>query len=148
MTSVSKFSYARLQALARRAFVAENGAPRLSELEMQARVFAGEFGVSWQGESGEKVEVVHFGIWNREPGPDFCRALVLIDGEKFAGDIEIDQDARDWETHGHSQNPAYENVVLAFVLSPRAAAILYKNSTKQGGDAGLSHIQGRVKMRS
>jgi hypothetical protein len=112
MTSISEFSYVRLQALATQSCVAENGTPRLSELEMQARVFAGEFGVSWQSENGEKVEVVHFGIWNREPGPDFCRALVLIDGEKFAGDIEIDQDARDWETHGHSQNPAYENVVL------------------------------------
>jgi Protein of unknown function (DUF2851) len=112
MTSIPEFSYVRLQALATQSCVAENGTPRLSELEMQARVFAGEFGVSWQGENGEKVEVVHFGIWNREPGPDFCRALVLIDGEKFAGDIEIDQDARDWETHGHSQNPAYENVVL------------------------------------
>jgi hypothetical protein len=110
MMSASELSYQRLQA--RGTNLAESGVPRLSELEMQARVFAGEFGVSWRGENGEKVEVVHFGIWNREPGPDFCRALVLIDGEKFAGDIEIDQDARDWETHGHSQNPGYENVVL------------------------------------
>jgi Protein of unknown function (DUF2851) len=112
MTSDTEFSYERLQALATESFLAEGGLPRVSELEMQARVFAGELGVSWPGENGEKVEVVHFGIWNREPGPDFCRALVLIDGEKFVGDIEIDQDARDWENHGHSQNPAYENVAL------------------------------------
>jgi Protein of unknown function (DUF2851) len=112
MISVLESPYERLKELATRSCLAENGRPRLSELEMQARVFAGEFGVSWQGENGEKVEVVHFGIWNREPGPDFCRALVLINGEKFAGDIEIDQDARDWETHGHAQNPTYENVVL------------------------------------
>ena len=112
MTSVAQFSYERLQALATESYLAESGLPRLSELEMQARVFAGEFGVCWRGENGEKIEVVHFGIWNREPGPDFCGALVLINGEKFAGDIEVDQDARDWESHGHSQNPAYENVVL------------------------------------
>jgi Protein of unknown function (DUF2851) len=112
MISLLEFSYERLQALATKSNLAEDGRPQLSELEMQARVFAGEFGVSWQGENGEKVEVVHFGIWNREPGPDFCRALVLIDGEKFTGDIEIDQEARDWEAHGHAQNPAYENVVL------------------------------------
>ena len=112
MTTASEFSYERLQALATESCLSESGVPRLPELEMQARVFAGELGVAWQGENGETIEVVHFGTWNREPGPDFCRALVLIDGEKFAGDIEIDQDARDWETHGHSQNPAYENVVL------------------------------------
>jgi hypothetical protein len=112
MISLLEFSYERLQALATKSSLAEDGRSQLSELEMQARVFAGEFGVSWQGENGEKVEVVHFGIWNHEPGPDFCRALVLIDGEKFTGDIEIDQEARDWEAHGHAQNPAYENVAL------------------------------------
>ena len=112
MTSVSEFSYKRLQALATESCFTESGVPRLPELEMQAKVFAGEFGVAWRSENGEAIEIVHFGFWNREPGPDFCRALVLIDGEKFAGDIEIDQEARDWEAHGHSQNPAYENVVL------------------------------------
>ena len=84
----------------------------ISELELQARVFSGEFGVSWPGEDGEKVEVVHFGTWNREPGPDFCAALVLINGVKLTGDIEIDQDVKDWQNHGHSRNPSYENVVL------------------------------------
>jgi hypothetical protein len=112
MTLASQFSYERLQAFTTEPCLTESGVPRLPELEMQARVFAGELGVAWRGENGETIEVIHFGIWNREPGPDFCRALVLIDGEKFTGDIEIDQDARDWETHGHSQNPAYENVVL------------------------------------
>jgi len=85
---------------------------RVPELELQARIFGGEFGVSWRGEDGEKVEVVHFGIWNREPGPDFCGAQVVIDEVKITGDIEIDQDVRDWENHGHSQNASYENVVL------------------------------------
>ena len=85
---------------------------RIPELELQARIFSGEFGVSWNGEDGEKVEIVHFGIWNREPGPDFCGAQVLIDGMRVTGDIEIDQDVRDWENHGHSRNPSYENVVL------------------------------------
>ena len=37
---------------------------------------------------------------------------MLIDGVKITGDIEIDQDVRDWENHGHSRNASYENVVL------------------------------------
>ncbi|HEY5706976.1 MAG TPA: DUF2851 family protein [Terrimicrobiaceae bacterium] len=85
---------------------------RIPELELQARIFSGEFGVSWQGEDGESVKIVHFGIWNREPGPDFCDAQVIIDGVKTIGDIEIDQDVRDWENHGHSRNASYENVIL------------------------------------
>jgi hypothetical protein len=85
---------------------------RIPELELQARVFSGEFGVSWRGEDGEKVEILHFGTWNREPGPDFCTAQVLIDGVQITGDIEIDQDVRDWQNHGHSRNASYENVIL------------------------------------
>ena len=88
-----------------------------------------------------KSKVVHFGIWNREPGPDFCRALVLIDGEKFAGDIEIDQDARDWETHGHSQNPAYENVVLHLFFRRGQRRFFTRTARKQGCDAGLSPLR-------
>ena len=90
----------------------ESAPGRIPELELQARIFSGEFGVSWLGEDGEKVEIAHFGIWNREPGPDFCGAQVLINGVKFTGDIEIDPDVRDWENHGHSRNASYENVVL------------------------------------
>ena len=92
--------------------LSESTPSRIPELELQARIFSGEFGVSWRGEDGEKVKIVHFGIWNREPGPDFCGAQVLIEGVKITGDIEIDQDVRDWENHGHSRNASYENVVL------------------------------------
>jgi hypothetical protein len=85
---------------------------RLSELELQARIYNGEFGVRWKGEDGEHVEVVHFGSWNREPGPDFCGAKVVIDGEEHVGEIEVDPDVRDWENHGHVRNAGYNNVVL------------------------------------
>lgn len=85
---------------------------RLSELELQARIYGGEFGVSWQGEDGETVEIVHFGSWNREPGPDFRGAKVIIDGEERTGEIEVDPDVRDWENHGHARNANYDNVVL------------------------------------
>ena len=107
-----EFAYERLRGALGGHLLCEAVHCRIPELELQARIFGGEFGVSWLGEDGENVEVLHFGIWNREPGPDFCGAQVLIDGEKIAGDIEIDQDARDWENHGHSRNASYENVVL------------------------------------
>jgi hypothetical protein len=85
---------------------------RLTELELQARIYGGEYGVTWKGEDGETIEIVHFGSWNREPGPDFCGAKVIIDGVEKTGEIEVDPDVRDWENHGHSRNLNYNNVVL------------------------------------
>jgi hypothetical protein len=112
MKVAREFQYEQLLSALGGLRLSESTPCRIPELELQARIFSGEFGVSWQGEDGEKVEIVHFGIWNREPGPDFCGAQVLIDGVKITGDIEIDQDVRDWENHGHSRNASYENVVL------------------------------------
>ena len=112
MKAVEEQSYEQLCRALAQSRLGEHSAYRVPELEIQARIFAGEFGVCWQGVDGENVEIVHFGIWNREPGPDFCGAQVLIEGVKLTGDIEIDQDARDWENHGHSRNNAYENVIL------------------------------------
>ena len=93
--------------------VAEEEWPaRVPELELQARIYGGEFGGIWRGEDGEQIEIVHFGAWNREPGPDFRKARLRIDGVEVEGDIEVDSEARDWERHGHEANPAFGEVAL------------------------------------
>lgn len=92
--------------------VAEGDRVSETELEIQARWFGGEFGRIFTGAEGETVEIVQFGHWNRGAGPDFTEAAVRIDGVLHAGAIELDLDARDWETHGHGSNPAFESVVL------------------------------------
>ena len=51
-----------------------------TELELQARWFAGDFGRSFTGTAGQKIEIVQFGIWNREAGPDFSDAAIRING--------------------------------------------------------------------
>jgi hypothetical protein len=85
----------------------------LTELEMQAHWFAGNFGREFTSTTGEKVSVSQFGVWNREAGPDFAEAAVALNGgAPRRGCIEFDPDARDWERHGHATNPAYEAVVL------------------------------------
>ena len=93
-------------------FLREAPAAGNSELALQARIFGGEFGTAWRGEDGEAIEIIHFGKWNREPGPDFTGAVALIDGVEHRGDIEVDPAAADWERHGHSLNPAFENVII------------------------------------
>ena len=84
-----------------------------NELELQARWFAGEFGRTFTSTAGEKIEIVQFGTWNRESGPDFRDAVIRIgDTEPVRGSIEIELLDRSWETHGHAANPAFEDTIL------------------------------------
>lgn len=91
----------------------DDPAAQLTELELQAHWFAGDFGTEFTSAQGERVRVAQFGAWNREAGPDFADAAVSIDGRRpVRGAIEIDPDAQDWERHGHATNPDYDSVVL------------------------------------
>lgn len=84
-----------------------------SELELQARWFAGDFGRSFVSTRGNHIEVVQFGSWNREAGPDFSDAAISVNGgERMTGSIEIDLVDRNWELHGHATNPAFDETVL------------------------------------
>src|SRR5213083_859896 len=88
--------------------------PRIpSELELQARWFAGDFGKHFVSTAGDQIDIVQFGTWNREAGPDFRDAAIRINGnEPVRGCVEIDLLDRSWETHGHATNPAFEATVL------------------------------------
>jgi hypothetical protein len=84
-----------------------------NELEVQARWFAGEFGKHFVSTSGDEIDIVQFGTWNRESGPDFCDAAVRVNGSgPLRGCIEIDLVDRNWDSHGHAINPAFEETVL------------------------------------
>lgn len=84
-----------------------------SELELQARWFAGDFGKHFISTAGDKIEVIQFGTWNREAGPDFREASIRTnDGDPIRGCIEIDLLDRSWETHGHATNAAFDDTVL------------------------------------
>lgn len=87
-----------------------------SELELQARWFAGELGNEWLSADGDIVRIEDFGRWNREAGPDFADVRVRIAGRELRGAIELDIDARDWERHGHATNPAFRDTVLHVFL--------------------------------
>jgi hypothetical protein len=88
--------------------------PRIpNELELQARWFAGDFGKHFVSTTGDKIDIVQFGTWNREAGPDFRDAAIRINGhEPIRGCIELDVSDRSWETHGHATNPEFEETVL------------------------------------
>lgn len=64
---------------------------------------------------GRPVHIIDPGRLNTDAGPDFFNAKVIIDGRKWAGDIEIHVRASDWHRHGHDSDPAYDSVILHVV---------------------------------
>jgi hypothetical protein len=47
--------------------------PRIpNELELQARWFAGDFGKHFVSTTGDRIDIVQFGTWNRKPDRIFA----------------------------------------------------------------------------
>mgnify|MGYP002622413875 CR=1 FL=1 len=65
--------------------------------------------------NGEPVVVERPGALNRDAGPDFFDARISIGGTLWVGNLEIHIKASDWNAHRHSDNRAYDNVVLHVV---------------------------------
>jgi hypothetical protein len=64
---------------------------------------------------GKRVKIKALGIHNFFSGPDFFNGRVEIDGQDWAGNIEMHIKASDWYLHGHDDDPAYDNVILHVV---------------------------------
>ena len=65
--------------------------------------------------AGHAVKVIHPGIWNVEPGPDFHDAVLVIDGVTYRGSVEIHLRPGNWNDHGHQHDPAYDATILHVV---------------------------------
>jgi len=65
---------------------------------------------------GESLSIIEIGRHNQEnSGPDFFNAKVKIDGQVWAGNIEIHVKSSDWYAHNHQEDSAYDNVILHVV---------------------------------
>lgn len=75
----------------------------------------------WLTTSGQHIEVLDTGVWNQtDQGPDFFNAKLRLDGQLWAGNVELHVRASDWLAHHHDSDPRYDNVVLHVVaLSDR-----------------------------
>ncbi len=65
---------------------------------------------------GSPVEIVDFGQWNTNAGPDFNMAKIRLGETLWAGSVEIHLSASEWIRHAHTADPAYQNVILHVVL--------------------------------
>ncbi|WP_426430987.1 DUF2851 family protein [Winogradskyella sp. HB-48] len=64
---------------------------------------------------GESIAILKLGEHNHNSGPDFFNAQLSIDGQLWAGNVEIHVKSSDWYVHGHEKDKAYDNVILHVV---------------------------------
>ncbi|GEN75129.1 DUF2851 family protein [Chryseobacterium hagamense] len=66
--------------------------------------------------AGDPVEILDFGKWNTDAGPDFLAGKIKMNGVVFAGNIELHVKSSDWIFHNHSIDPNYRNIILHVVF--------------------------------
>ncbi|MCC2589565.1 DUF2851 family protein [Chryseobacterium sp. MFBS3-17] len=64
---------------------------------------------------GHDVEILDFGKWNFDSGPDFLNGKIKYNGLIMAGHIELHVKSSDYIFHRHSGNPEFENLILHVV---------------------------------
>lgn len=64
---------------------------------------------------GQELIIANWGFHNHDAGPDFSNGKIMLDGMTWAGNIEMHVRSSDWHRHGHSSDPAYDNVILHVV---------------------------------
>jgi hypothetical protein len=64
---------------------------------------------------GNVINVINPGEYNRDSGPDFFNARLLIGGTVWAGNVEIHTRSSLFELHGHHKDPMFDNIILHVV---------------------------------
>lgn len=65
--------------------------------------------------NGSQLQIIDFGKYNNDAGPDFWNAKIKIDDVILVGNIELHIYASDWEKHQHQKDKKYETVILHVV---------------------------------
>jgi hypothetical protein len=72
---------------------------------------------------GQPVKIIKVGERNRNSGPDFLNAQAIIGDTHWAGNIELHIKSTDWDAHRHTEDKAYNNVILHVVYEHNATAL-------------------------
>ncbi len=65
--------------------------------------------------NGEALQIIQVGTFNTNQGPDFLNAKIKIGETILAGNIEIHNKASEWNSHKHSADDNYKNIILHVV---------------------------------
>lgn len=76
----------------------------------------------------ETIAILKLGEHNHNSGPDFFNAQLSIDGQLWAGNVEIHLKSSDWYVHGHEKDKAYDNVILHVVWEHNTEVFRSDNS--------------------
>jgi len=66
--------------------------------------------------AGKAISIKTVGMHNHLSGPDFFNASLEIDGQLWAGNVEIHMKSSDWYAHSHEKDTNYNNVILHVIL--------------------------------
>ena len=80
-----------------------------------AKLWRAKEGRSLRTVDGRRVKVLYAGRPAPGHGPDFQDAVVRMDGERTAGNVELHRKPSDWRAHGHDADAAYDGVMLHVV---------------------------------
>ena len=78
---------------------------------------------------GRVIDILDFGTYNVDSGPDFFNAKINIEGTVWAGNIEMHVFSSDWKRHKHQHDKAYENVILHVVYENDKDILLSNENT-------------------
>ena len=76
----------------------------------------------------QELKIIHPGMLQTQSGPDFFNAQIVLNGQKWAGNIEIHLKSSDWYAHHHDKDDRYDAVIL-HVVWEHDVDIFRKNET-------------------
>lgn len=109
-------------------------APLLPE-RLLAKLWRAREGRTLRAADGRRVQALYAGRPAPGHGPDFQDAVVLLDGERRTGSVELHRKPSDWRAHGHDADPAYDGVILHVV------------ARAEGGGPDLPVVELRARKR-
>jgi len=81
------------------------------------------------GSQSETLDIISFGMYNKNAGPDFLNCKIKINNTLWAGNIEIHVKSSDWYKHGHHLDAKYDNIILHVVYEDDMP--IYRKSGEQ-----------------
>ena len=64
---------------------------------------------------GQPLEIIDTGDCQGDSGPDFFNAKIRLNGQIWAGNVEIHTKSSDWFVHRHQKDSVYDTVILHVV---------------------------------